>query len=124
MNLYWFYVLLGSISEVAWVSGLKHAASSVEWLLTAGAVSFSFYLLIKVSDKLPVGTVYIVFTGLGTAGTVASEMLLYGEPLQPLKLLLIAILLSGVIGLKWITAPRAVGKEQTKPTRSMKGACV
>lgn len=124
MNLYWFYVLLGSISEVAWVSGLKHASSSVEWLLTAGAVSFSFYLLIKVSDKLPVGTVYIVFTGLGTAGTVASEMLLYGEPLQPLKLLLIAILLSGVIGLKWITAPKAAVKEKTKPASSMKGACV
>ena len=38
-----------------------------------------FYLLIKATDSLPVGTVYAVFTGLGTAGTVLSEILLFKE---------------------------------------------
>ncbi len=104
MNRYWIYVLIGSLAEVAWVSGLKHSSSLGEWVMTVLAVSFSFILILIASGKLPVGTVYIVFTGIGTAGTVAAEMLLYGEPFQFVKVLLITILLCGVIGLKLITS--------------------
>ncbi|MNC82780.1 Multidrug resistance protein YkkC [compost metagenome] len=43
---------------------------------------------------------YAVFTGLGTAGTVLAEMLLFDEPVRVVKLLLIAMLLAGVLGLK------------------------
>lgn len=103
MNRYWIYVLAGSLLEVAWVSGLKHSSTPGEWVLTVLAVAFSFLLILIASGKLPVGTVYIVFTGIGTAGTVAAEMLLYGEPFQLIKVLLIIVLLCGVIGLKWIT---------------------
>ncbi len=55
------------------------------------------------TSRLPVGTVYAVFTGLGTGGTVVGEMLLFGEPFQWSKTLLIALLLAGVVGLKLVT---------------------
>lgn len=67
---------------------------------TVVALVVSFYLIITASIKLPVGTVYAVFTGLGTAGTVLAEMILFDEPVKPVKLLLIALLLAGVLGLK------------------------
>ena len=35
--------------------------------------------------KLPIGTVYVIFTGLGTAGTVLVEILLFGEQANPVK---------------------------------------
>ncbi|MNP57937.1 Multidrug resistance protein YkkC [compost metagenome] len=63
----------------------------------------SMYLLILATKKLPVGTAYAVFTGIGTAGTVIAEMVLFGEPFRIIKLLLILLLLSGVIGLKIVT---------------------
>lgn len=103
MNLNWLYVIIGGIVEVFWVSGLKHSSTLIQWMLTIIAIAISFFLIIKAASKLPVGTVYAVFTGLGTAGTVASEMLFYGEPFQLIKVLLIALLLSGVIGLKLVT---------------------
>ncbi|UQZ36720.1 QacE family quaternary ammonium compound efflux SMR transporter [Paenibacillus sp. PK3_47] len=103
MNLNWLYVIIGGIVEVFWVSGLKHSTTLAEWIFTIIAIAVSFMLIIRAASKLPVGTVYAVFTGLGTAGTVASEMLLYGEPFKLGKVLLIGLLLSGVIGLKLVT---------------------
>ncbi|RUT33334.1 multidrug efflux SMR transporter [Paenibacillus zeisoli] len=100
MNRHWLYVLLGGIIEVVWVSGLKHADTWWYWLITAAAIALSFWLIIEASRRLPVGTVYAVFTGIGTAGTVITEMVVFGEPFRWSKTMLIALLLAGVIGLK------------------------
>ncbi|WP_159885128.1 DMT family transporter [Paenibacillus puerhi] len=111
MNKQWILVGIASLFEVGWVSGLKHASSFWEWAGTAVAIVISFYGLIRASSLLPVGTVYAVFVGLGTAGTVLSEVLFFEEPLQPIKLALIAVLLGGVIGLKLVTQDKPDAKE-------------
>lgn len=99
----WMYVLIGGVFEVAWVSGLKHSSTIWEWLLTVIGIAASFWLMINASKVLPIGSVYAVFTGLGTAGTVVAETLLFGEPFSIAKTLLILLLLSGVVGLKLVT---------------------
>lgn len=100
MNRSWIYIFIGALFEVVWVIGFKHADDIVTWGATVVALVVSFYLIITASVKLPVGTVYAVFTGLGTAGTVLAEMILFDEPVKPVKLLLIVLLLAGVLGLK------------------------
>jgi paired small multidrug resistance pump len=102
MNRSWIYIFIGVVFEVIWVIGFKHADNWVSWAATVAALAISFYLIITASTKLPVGTVYAVFTGLGTAGTVLAEMLLFNEPVKLVKLLLIAMLLAGVLGLKLV----------------------
>ncbi|GGN93450.1 DMT family transporter [Saccharibacillus kuerlensis] len=99
----WIYVLIGGVFEVAWVSGLKHSSNIWEWLLTLAGIALSFWLMINAAKILPIGSVYAVFTGLGTAGTVIAETVLFGEPFSLIKTLLILLLLSGVVGLKLIT---------------------
>lgn len=103
MNKMWSLVVIVAIFEVCWVMGLKHASSTMEWIATIIAIIISFGGLIYASGRLPVGTVYAVFVGLGTAGTVIIEMLLFGEPFQLAKVGLIAALLAGVLGLKLLT---------------------
>ncbi|HEY9576573.1 MAG TPA: multidrug efflux SMR transporter [Pseudobacillus sp.] len=103
MNKEWAKVFIAAFFEVFWVVGLKHADSIWEWTGTALAILVSFYLLIAAGNKLPVGTVYAVFVGMGTAGTVLSEIIFFGEPVRVAKLLLIFVLLVGVIGLKLVT---------------------
>ncbi|KAA0545381.1 multidrug efflux SMR transporter [Bacillus sp. BGMRC 2118] len=103
MNKIWFAVVIAAMFEVAWVIGLKHADNVWEWIGTIIAITVSFYVMIMAGKKLPVGTVYAVFVGLGTAGTVLSEMVFFNEPIQIVKLLLIGLLLMGVIGLKLVT---------------------
>ncbi|MCP8969407.1 DMT family transporter [Ectobacillus ponti] len=103
MNREWAKVFFAAFFEVGWVVGLKHADTIWEWTGTAIAIAVSFYMLIMAGKRLPVGTVYAVFVGLGTAGTVLAEIVLFQEPMKLIKLLLIGILLIGVVGLKLVT---------------------
>ncbi|MCU6797790.1 multidrug efflux SMR transporter [Paenibacillus sp. WQ 127069] len=103
MNRYWIYVVLSGILEIVWVTGLKHSETALEWTATAVAIVISFLVIILAARRLPVGTVYAVFAGIGTSGTVLVEMLIFGEPFNVAKIMLIAVLLAGVIGLKIVT---------------------
>lgn len=103
MNKEWLKVFIAAFFEVFWVIGLKHADSFLEWSGTIICIAVSFYLMIMAGKNLPVGTVYAVFVGLGTAGTVFSEFFFFGEPFNAIKVVLILVLLAGVIGLKLVT---------------------
>jgi paired small multidrug resistance pump len=103
MNRSWFTIFVASLFEVSWVVGLKYSYNWWTWLLTCAAIFISFKYLISSAKKLPIGTVYAVFTGLGTTGTVAVEMLIFDVPFSWTKLSLIFILLVGIIGLKTVT---------------------
>lgn len=103
MNRYWILVFISGLFEIGWVTGLKHADNEWEWLGTLIAIYASFAGLIRASAKLPVGTVYTVFTGIGTAGTVIVEMAVFGEPFRWIKALLILLIMCGVVGLKMST---------------------
>ncbi|MDF2660753.1 MAG: QacE family quaternary ammonium compound efflux transporter [Paenibacillus sp.] len=103
MNMNWVKVFVAAFFEVFWVIGLKHADSVLEWAGTIVAIIVSFYMMIMAGRHLPVGTVYAVFVGMGTAGTVLSEILFFGEPFKVAKMILIVVLLAGVIGLKLVT---------------------
>jgi paired small multidrug resistance pump len=103
MNTNWIKVFVAAFFEVFWVIGLKHADDFLTWAGTGISIIISFYLMIMAGRKLPVGTVYAVFVGLGTAGTVISEIIFFSEPFKMSKILLILLLLTGVIGLKIVT---------------------
>ncbi|WP_145410903.1 DMT family transporter [Paenibacillus xylanexedens] len=108
MNKTWLSVIVAAIFEVGWVIGLKHASGVLEWGITLIAIIVSFTLMIAASRSLDVGTVYAVFVGLGTAGTVLAEIILFDATVQTGKMLLIGLLLLGVVGLKMLS------KEKTK----------
>lgn len=103
MNSNWIKVFIAAVFEVCWVIGLKHADSFLEWSGTVLSIIISFFGLITAGRGLPMGTVYAVFVGLGTAGTTAADFLFFGEPFKLEKILLILLLLAGVIGLKLVT---------------------
>ncbi|PCN45897.1 QacE family quaternary ammonium compound efflux SMR transporter [Brevibacillus laterosporus] len=117
MNRNWTYVLIAGLLEIIWVSGIKHSSTWYEWVGTIITIALSFIVLIRATTFLPIGTVYAVFTGIGTTGTVLTEMLLFGEPFHLAKISLVALLLIGVIGLKLITSDDS----NTNETK-MKGA--
>lgn len=103
MSKTWWLVIIASLFEVMWVIGLKHADNWLTWLITVLSITISFAALIYSSKKLPTSTVYAVFVGLGTAGTVVSEMIWFNEAFSWLKIILILLLLTGIIGLKFVS---------------------
>jgi len=122
----WGYLLLAGALEVVWVSGLKYSAAWWEWGIIVAAMVLSFKALLEAAARLPLGTVYAVFTGLGTVGTVITEIVRYGEPVNVPKLLLIALLAAGVMGLKSVTTEEAAARADgasggaTRPERPIR----
>lgn len=107
MNKHWIMVFIAAFFEVFWVIGLKHADNVWGWLGTAFSITVSFYMMLQASQALPVGTVYAIFVGLGTVGTVLADILFFGESFKLEKMVLVLILLIGIIGLKMVTGDKA-----------------
>lgn len=112
MNKEWIKVILAAVLEVFWVIGLTHSNNLFQWALTILLISVSNYLMISATSKLPTGTVYAVFVGLGTVGIVLSDALFFGATLNLLKLILILLLISGVVGLKLLTPENNTKEEK------------
>lgn len=100
MNIGWLKILGATIGELVWVTGLKYAATPIEWLATLLAVTCSTYCLLTAMRTLPVGTAYSVFVGLSAVGTIAIEAVFFNVFPSTIQIIFIIILISGVIGLR------------------------
>lgn len=99
----WVLIVIAGVLETVWALGLKYSDGftkfwpSVFTIVTAWA---SFWLLSAAMKTLPVGTAYAVWVGIGVLGTVIFGVILLGEPINPLRILGIALLLAGIVALK------------------------
>lgn len=66
-------------------------------------LAISMYLLVKVTQQLPIGTAYAVWTGIGAVGTVLVGIFLFKEPATFWHLFFIITLITSIIGLKVVT---------------------
>ncbi len=99
----WILLLLASLFEIAWAVGLKYTEGFTRlWpsMATVACLLASVILLGLATRSLPLGTAYAVWTGIGAAGTVLCGVLLLGDPASVTRLLCVALILAGVIGLK------------------------
>ena len=99
-NLAWGLVIFGGIVECFWASGLKYSENLFAFTLTGIGIFISFICMVLAVKVLEIGIAYSVFVGIGTAGITLAEIFIFGEPFSFLKILFIATLLVGVIGLK------------------------
>lgn len=104
-NIVW--LILAAAAEVGWISGLNAADSPLDWCATAVCVIASFSLALVAARRLPATTVYILFVGLGTAGTALLDHLLFDMGIEPTAMAWLALLLAAIAGLKITAAPAA-----------------
>ena len=104
----WIYLVDAGLFEVGWAIGLKYTEGFTRlWptLWTGAAMAVSLFLLAQALKTLPVGTGYAVWTGIGSVGTVVLGIVLLGESRDALRLLCLALILIGIVGLKLVTEP-------------------
>ncbi|MBF6056747.1 MULTISPECIES: quaternary ammonium compound efflux SMR transporter SugE [Thiomicrorhabdus] len=103
----WVALVLAGLLEVGWAIGLKYADGfSKFWpsALSIVAMLVSLVLLGWVMKYLPVGLAYAVWVGIGVVGTVILSVILFSEPMNAIRMLSIALIVIGIIGLK-LTSP-------------------
>lgn len=100
----WIILLVAGLLEIVWAAGLKTTHGFTRpgpSALVIVALVGSTYLLAVAARSLPIGTAYAVWTGIGAAGTAIAGMALFGESVTAWRLGCIALIVAGVLGLRW-----------------------
>ena len=96
----WIYLLVAGALEVVWAAGLKKLGDGVSPLLlglTVLAMIASLAALYAAMAHLPLGIAYPIWTGLGSVGSVAVSVLLFGQTLGLSGALGLALLVIGML---------------------------
>ncbi|MBN9056490.1 quaternary ammonium compound efflux SMR transporter SugE [Shinella sp. PSBB067] len=101
----WILLTLAGLFEIGWAIGLKYTdgfTRIVPTALTAASMLVSIVLLGLAVKTLPMGTAYAIWTGIGTVGTVILGIVLFAEPVTAMRLGCIALIVTGILGLKFV----------------------
>ncbi|GJL64684.1 MAG: multidrug transporter [Nitrospirales bacterium] len=99
----WIFLLIAGFFEIVWAISLKYTDGFTRlWpsIATVVAMGISMVCISFALRSIPMGTAYAMWTGIGAAGTVIVGMVLFDEPRDAVRLLSIAAILAGIVGLK------------------------
>jgi len=105
----WIYLLLAAVCEMVWPLGFKYSDGFSRWDRNWPVIGGTFLVMLAsfgfmalASKQLPVGTVYAVWTGLGTTGIVLIGMMFLNEPRDVRRLVCLGLIVVGVVGLRML----------------------
>lgn len=94
---------VAGVLEVVWACAMKYSegfSKTVPSVITVIGFLLSAVFLSLAVKKLPLGTAYAIWTGLGTVGTFALGVYLFHEHFSIPKAICVLLILSGIVGLK------------------------
>jgi len=96
----WVYLLTAILTEVAATLSLRAAASGqrIWYVVVVGGYLASFVLLARaLGEGLGIGVAYGIWTAVGVALTAVFSKVLFHEPLTPLMVAGITLIIGGVL---------------------------
>ncbi|XAZ31005.1 multidrug efflux SMR transporter [Paenarthrobacter ureafaciens] len=112
----WLVLLASAVLEAVWATALGLSNGFTELIPTlvfAVTATLSMLGLGIAVKRIPLGTAYAVWVGIGAALTVGWAMVTGVEPASPLKLLFIAGIVGCAAGLKALPADQQADKAAT-----------
>ena len=104
-NLAWVLLLVAGLLEIVWSVSMKASHGFTKHHFTAitlVAAWLSFWLLGLALRQLSLGTAYAVWTGIGAVGAAILGIVLFGESLSVVRIGCIALIVFGILGLKFL----------------------
>ena len=111
----WIYLFIASVLEIVWSAGLKASDGfsklGVSTVTIIAMIATYVFLALAMKD-LPLGVAYTIWTGIGAVGSVIAGIVLFNESKDPWKLLCIALIVGGIVGLGLLTPKTASGQKE------------
>lgn len=99
----WITLIAAGLLEIVWATAMKQSQGFTRILPTGimlvGMVA-SFWLLAIAMRSLPLGTSYMVWTGIGAVGAFIIGVVLFGEPVTMGRLVAAGLILAGIVAMK------------------------
>jgi quaternary ammonium compound-resistance protein SugE len=102
----WIIVFIAGLLEVVWAYYMKLSegfTKLVPSVITIVAMVASFALLSFAMRSLPLGTAYMVWTGIGAVGAFAVGAIFLGEAASPLRIAAAIMIVCGILLMKFAT---------------------
>lgn len=102
----WGLLICAGFFEIGFTTAMKFTGKG-NWLAEALfvlCIIASFSLLSEATKTIPIGIGYAVWTGIGAAGTLAVSTLYFKEPITPLQIGCVVMIIAAVAGLKFSSA--------------------
>lgn len=99
----WTLLLVAGFFEIVWATLLKFTDGFTNMWPSVGtviAMGISMVCMSFALREIPMGTAYVVWTGIGAVGTVILGIVLFGEPKNAVRLMCIGLIIAGIAGLK------------------------
>ena len=103
----WILLIIAGLFEIGWPLGFKLASMHSKYfiwfiglsILSMGLIGYFLYLAQK---SIPIGTAYVIWTGIGAIGTVLLGILFFHDSANIFRLLFLSLILIGIVGLKLV----------------------
>jgi quaternary ammonium compound-resistance protein SugE len=102
----WACLLVAGAAEIGFTYFLKLSESFTRFGPTATFVALgalSFWMITLAMRRIPLGTAYAVWTGIGAAGTALVGILAFSDPVTTARIVLILVIVGAVAGLKLVS---------------------
>jgi len=102
----WILLIFAGLFEIVWATAMKQShGSSRLWpsVVTIIGMIISFGLLSWAMRTLPLGTAYMIWTGIGAVGAFVVGMLFFGESVSALRVAAALLIISGLVLMKLAT---------------------
>lgn len=102
----WIYLVIAGLFEVGFTTSLKFSNNftNAKWSIAFFVcISLSFFFLNQSIQKIPLGTAYAVWTGIGAVGTAIIGIFYFSEPSDFWRVFFIMMLIGSIIGLKLVS---------------------
>lgn len=99
----WAWLAIASAAEVAWSQSIRPTDGFTRPLPTLICIvlaASAVYPLTRAMQGIPVGTAYVIFTGIGALGAVSIGIIAAGDPAGPGRLAAIGLIVAGVVLLR------------------------
>lgn len=107
--MHWIILIIAGLFEAAFAGclGMAHETKgriSLLWFIAfLATLAVSMVLLYIATQKLPIGTAYAVWTGIGAVSTAIIGIVFFKEPATFWRLFFIFTLISSIVGLKFVS---------------------
>ncbi len=101
----WIYLIIAGLFEVGWPLGFKLAStytkySAVFIIMSVISMTLSGIFLYIAQKSIPIGTAYVIWTGIGAVATLLIGIFFFGDSADFWRLFFITMIIIGVIGTK------------------------
>ncbi|MBQ9244281.1 MAG: multidrug efflux SMR transporter [Proteobacteria bacterium] len=99
----WLMLALAGLFEITWACSMKYSegfSKIVPTLITVIAYLASALFLSLAMKKMPLGTAYAIWTGVGIAGTSLLGIFLFHEKASLPQMICVILIIIGITGLK------------------------